>query len=116
MRISWPRCRDIARWSRGPSGHWLSGDLEKAVRGESAAAVMFWWRLSAATVRKLRAALGVTRTNNEGTQRLVWHDAIRGAEAVKAREWTEQERAAKRRMNEELNLGRHPWLGYHGPR
>ena len=116
MRISWPRCRDIARWSRGPSGHWLSGDLEKAVRGESAAAVMFWWRLSAATVRKLRAALGVTRTNNEGTQRLVWHDAIRGAEAVKARAWTEEERAARRRLNAELNLVRNLRQGYHGPR
>src|SRR5262249_31367205 len=93
--IPWPRCRALG----GGSGPWLGGDLEEAVRRESAAAVGFWWRLSAATVWKMRKALGVTRTNNEGTQRLVWHAALRGAEAVKEHEWTEAERAAKRRLN-----------------
>jgi hypothetical protein len=65
---------------------------------------------------EMRKALGVTRTNNAGTQRLVWHAAIRGAEAVKARAWTEPERAAKRRLNEALHLRRNLRLGYHGPR
>jgi hypothetical protein len=50
------------------------------------------------------------------TPRLVWHAAIRGAEAVKACEWTEAERAATRRRSAELNLGRNLRLGYHGPR
>jgi hypothetical protein len=113
--IPWPRCRALGP-GRGGSGLWLGGALEEAVRRESAAAVRFWWRLSAATVWKMRQALGVTRTNNEGTQRLVWHAAVRGAEAVKAREWTEPERAARRRLNAERNLGRNLRLGYHGPR
>ena len=64
----------------------------------------------------MRKALGVTRTNNAGTQRLVWHAAIRGAEAVKDRAWTEEERATKRRLNAELHLGRNLRPGYHGPR
>jgi hypothetical protein len=64
----------------------------------------------------MRKALGVTRTNNAGTQRLVWHAALRGAEAVKARAWTEEERAARRRLNAELNLVRNLRPGYHGPR
>jgi hypothetical protein len=72
--------------------------------------------LSASTVWKMRQALGVTRTNNAGTQRLVWHAAIRGAEAVKDHEWTAQERAARRRLNAELHLGQNLRLGYHGPR
>jgi hypothetical protein len=83
--IPWPRCRALGG-GRGGSGPWLGGDLEAAVRQESAAAVRFWWRLSVSTVWKMRKALGVTRTNNAGTQRLVRHAAIRGAEAVKAHE------------------------------
>ena len=113
--IPWPRCRALGG-GRGGSGLWLGGDLEEAIRQESAAAVRYWWGLSVSTVWKMRKALSVTRTNNEGTQRLVWHAAIRGAEAVKAREWTDEERAAKRRLNAELNLGRNLRLGYHGPR
>ena len=111
--IPWPRCRALG--GRGGSGPWLGGDLEEAVRRESAAAVRFWWRLSAATVRKMRTALGVTRTNNEGTQRLVWQAAVRGSEAIKDHEWTEAERAARRRLNAELRLDRNLRLGYHGP-
>jgi hypothetical protein len=94
----------------------LGGALEEAVRRETAAAVRFWWRLSASTVWKMRKALDVTRTNNEGTQRLVRHAAIRGAEAIKDHEWTEEERAAPRRLNAELDLGRNLRPGYHGPR
>jgi hypothetical protein len=36
--------------------------------------------------------------------------------AVKDREWTDEERAARRRLNAELNLGRNLRLGYRGPR
>ena len=64
----------------------------------------------------MRKALGITRTNNAGTQRLVWHAVLRGAEAVKDHEWTEEERAARRRLNAELHLGRNLRPGYHGPR
>jgi hypothetical protein len=114
--IPWPRCRALGSGHGGGSGLWLGGDLEEAVRRESAAAVRYWWGLSVSTVWKMRKALGVTRTNNEGTQRLVWHAAVRGAEAVKARAWTERERAARRRLNAELNLARNLRPGYHGPR
>ena len=74
--IPWPRCRALG--GRGGSGPWLGGDLEEAIRQESAAAVRYWWGLSVSTVWKMRKALSVTRTNNEGTQRLVWHATCRG--------------------------------------
>jgi hypothetical protein len=73
-------------------------------------------RLRVSTIWKMRKALDVTWTNDEETQRLVWHAALRGAEAVKVKEWTEAERAAERRLNAELNLVRNLRLGYHGPR
>jgi hypothetical protein len=47
--IPWPRCRALGD-GRGGSGLWLGGALEEAVRRESAAAVRFWWGLSASTV------------------------------------------------------------------
>jgi hypothetical protein len=43
-RIPWPRCRTV-EGTGGGSGLWLGGDLAKAVKRESAAAVMHWWRL-----------------------------------------------------------------------
>ena len=45
----------------------LTGDLARAVRVESAAAVASWWGVSRATVGRWRRALGVGRMN-EGTR------------------------------------------------
>ena len=48
----------------------LCGELADAVRTESAACIGEQMGLSPATVAKWRGALGVTRSNNAGTQRL----------------------------------------------
>jgi hypothetical protein len=58
----------------------------------------------------------VTRTNNPGTHRLVQANAQAGAEAVKAKDWTDAERDAKREAARRLDLARHLRPGYHGPR
>jgi hypothetical protein len=67
-------------------------------------------------VKNWRKALGVTRAGNEGTARLVQAAAEQGAEAVKAREWTEEERERHRRNAVKKGLGRNLVTGYHGPR
>jgi hypothetical protein len=86
-RIRWPRCRALRATRGGGTGLLLAGDLARAVRQESATAVMFWFGVSRATVARWRAALGVTATNNAGTRRLVRHAAALGGEALHAKRW-----------------------------
>lgn len=63
--IPWPR-----RKKTGRASLILCGDLVRAVRTESALAIMTHFGVSAGTVRKWRAAFGVDRKNNDGTQAL----------------------------------------------
>jgi len=39
--MSWPRCRTIGH--RGGSGLLVEDELARAIRGESAQSVMYWW-------------------------------------------------------------------------
>jgi hypothetical protein len=98
--IPWPRCRALDS-PGGGSGLLVCEELARAARHESAAAVMHWWGASATAVNHWRKALGVGRTDNEGTARLVHAAAEKGAEAVQAREWTEDEREQRRQVNAE---------------
>jgi hypothetical protein len=102
--IPWPRCRALDG-PGGGSGLLVDEELARAVRHESAAAVMHWWGASPTAVKNWRKALGGTRAGNEGTARLVLAAAERGGEAVKAREWTEAERERRRRNAVENDLG-----------
>ncbi|HKI32353.1 MAG TPA: hypothetical protein VKA46_10830 [Gemmataceae bacterium] len=113
--IPWPRCRALDNCKDGGSGLLVDEELARAVRHEAAAAVMHWWAASPTAVNNWRKALGVTRTDNEGTARLIQAAAEKGAEEVKAREWTEEERERRRRNTVENDLGRHLVTGYHGP-
>src|SRR5207249_3511763 len=68
--IPWPRCRRLMPPVQG-YGLLIDDELARAVRHESAAAVAHWWGVHRTAVRRWRAALEVSRTNNEGTHRLV---------------------------------------------
>jgi hypothetical protein len=114
--IPWPRCRPADEDYRGGgSGLLVNEELARAVRHEAAAAIKFWWGASQTAVFNWRKALGVTRTENEGTARLVQAAAEMGAEAVKEREWTDEEREKRRQVNAEKGLADNLILGYHGP-
>ena len=113
-RIDWPLCRPLDRPLGRPT-ILLDEELARAVRMESAAAVMHWWGVSEGVIHRWRRALGVTRTNNPGSRRLILAAAEQGAEAVAAREWTDEERV-RRRLRVELGLARYLPKGYHGPR
>jgi hypothetical protein len=112
-RIPWPRCRALDS-PGGGSGLLVDDELARAVRSESAAAVMFWWRASSSAVNDWRRALGVTRAGNEGTARLVLAAGRQGAEAVRAHEWTEDERDRRRHVNAQKGLAANLILGFHG--
>jgi hypothetical protein len=112
--ISWPRCRAIDS-PGGGSGLLVDEELARAVRHESAVAVVFWWGASERAVWAWRRALGVTRTTNEGSHRLIQVSAKKGAKAIKARVWTDEERAQRRQLNTERELASNLIPGYHGP-
>jgi hypothetical protein len=112
--IPWPRCRALDS-PGGGSGLLVDEELARAVRHESAAAVMCWWSVSQRAVWAWRRALGVKRTTNEGSHRLIQVSAKKGAKATKAREWTDEERAQRRQLNTERELAANLIPGYHGP-
>src|SRR5262249_8124691 len=91
----------------GGSGLLVDDELARAVRNESAAAVMSWWTASQRAGYHWRRALGVTRTHNTGTKRLQRAAAAKGAAATQARGWSQAAREARRRTTVWLNLGRY---------
>src|SRR5689334_8281028 len=88
--IPWPRCRALD--SRGGSGLLVDDELARAVRNEAAVAIRHWWRVSHTAVYNWRQALGVGQTDPEGTRRLLLASARAGAAAVKARDFSDEER------------------------
>jgi hypothetical protein len=89
-RIAWPRCRGIE--SRGGSGLLLAGDLVRAVRSESAAAIAYWWGVTRTVVIRWQKALDGNRRNNDGTKRLLRKTAEAAARAAQTREQSTTER------------------------
>jgi hypothetical protein len=86
-RISWPRCRPLGVPRSHPS-LLVNEELARALRHESAAAIRLWWGVSVGVVWRWRKVLGVGRTDNEGSARLMRAAAEKGGEAFGAREWT----------------------------
>jgi hypothetical protein len=113
-RIPWPRCRSLGT-PQGGSGILVDEELARAIRHESAAALMHWWGVTAGVVWRWRKALGIGRARTEGSQRLIQDAATKGAAGVKAREYTPKERKAQSWRNRKLNLKRFLHLGNHGP-
>jgi hypothetical protein len=94
----------------------VNEELARAIRHESAAAVCFWWGVSEGVIHRWRKALGVTRTNNEGSQRLIRAASERGAERIRGRPLTPEQVERRRRTALELNLGRFLREAYHESR
>jgi hypothetical protein len=96
--IPWPRCRALDP-TGGGSGLLVDAELACAVRHEADSDVRYWWGASKTAVQNWRRVLDVGRTDNEGTARLVLAAAEKGAEAVKSRDWTGEERGRRRQLN-----------------
>jgi hypothetical protein len=91
---------------RGGSGLLVDEELARAVRLESADAVMFWWGVTSKAIWHWRRALGVTRTNNPSSHALNVAAANRGLQASLERGVTAAERRQRSRSACRLNLVR----------
>jgi hypothetical protein len=94
----------------------VTEELARAVRGESAKAIRWWWGVGVKTVWRWRCSLGVTRKNNPGTIALMRQASEKGASVVRGKRLSEEDIERRGRTALELNLGRMLVPGYHGPR
>jgi hypothetical protein len=113
--LPWPRCRPLDSSGAG-SGLLVDEELARAVRHESAAGVAFRWGVSPWAVCRWRKALGVTRTENEATMRLVQAAAELGAAELRGRALPPEQIERRRRTAIDKGLARNLVTGYHGPR
>jgi hypothetical protein len=95
-RISWPRCRPVDVARSHPT-LLVDDELARAIRTESAAALRYWWGVGVKQVWRWRQCYSIGRTRTPGSARLVQAAAQLGADAMKEREWTEEEREQRRR-------------------
>ena len=94
--MRWPRCLPIGK--RGKPTLLVTEELARAIRSESAAAVCWWWGVGVKQIWIWRKSLGVSRTNNEGSRRLMHAASQKGADAMKEREWSDEEREQRRQQ------------------
>jgi hypothetical protein len=82
-RIPWPRCR--RREGTGGSGLLVNDTLVRAIRTESAAALIHWFGVANSTVWLWRKAFGVARWGTPGSQRPLAATTARANAAVRGR-------------------------------
>jgi hypothetical protein len=113
-RISWPCGLPVG--TKGRPSLVVDAELARAVRQEAAAALRFWWGVSALLVWKWRKALGVSRTNCPGSQRLVRAASAKGADRYRGKRLPPEQVERRRQTARELNLGKYLRPGYNlGP-
>jgi hypothetical protein len=93
--IPWPRCCRPGTHGGG-SGLLVTEELVRAIRTESAVALMYWFGVSTHTVWCWRRAFGVGRWGTEGSKLLHQEVSERGADAIRGTHQPEE--TVRRRM------------------
>ena len=113
-RVSWPRCLPVG--TKGRPLLPVDEELARAIRHESAAALCHWWGVSELLVWKWRRALGVGRTDNPGSARLIRAASQKGADSMRRNDWPSQAREERRERAVAGDYAARLQPGYHGPR
>jgi len=112
-RISWPRCRALHH-KRGRPALLVDDELLRAIRTESAEAIKYWFGVSTYTVWSWRKAFGISQWGTEGSRLL--HKALSqaGADVLRDRPYSLEEREQRRQRAIRLKLVRNLKPGFHG--
>ena len=100
--ISWPRGQPLKQ--RGGVGLVVNATLERAIRTESAEALIHWFGVHGGVVWRWRRAFGILRTGTPGSVASVTGAALKGAAGIKAKEWTDEELDARAERSKRLGL------------
>lgn len=96
-RIEWPRVRQLGR--RGGLGLWVNDELARAIRTESSRALQCWFGVSEHVVSRWRKAFGVAgRATTPGSKAAHRSACVAAGEALKAKQWTDEELDRKSRV------------------
>jgi hypothetical protein len=113
-RISWPRCRALD-CRAGGWGLLVDEELARAIRQESAAALVHWWGVHSSTVRLWRKAFGVGRMDNAGSRRLILAASEQAAEQVRGVPLSAEQCELRRQNVIKNRLLQRLQPGYQGP-
>jgi hypothetical protein len=105
-RIPWPRCRR-REGGGGGSGLLVDETLVRAIRTESAAALMHHFGVGTGTVWLWRKAFGVDQWGTPGSRRLLAATTARANAAVRGRPLPRKAVRDRRRRAKALDLARH---------
>jgi hypothetical protein len=102
-RIPWPRC--ACRGQQGGSGLLVGHVLRRAIRTESAAAIMYWFGVGEKAVWNWRKVFaGEGRLKTPGSRTAHRELSRKGARAIKAKVWTDEELDARAELSKRLGL------------
>jgi hypothetical protein len=105
--VSWSRC--IQFGIRGGSGLLVSRELVRAIRTESAAALKHWFGVGTKAVWNWRRAFKVGRLGATGSRLAHRAACLKGAEGIKAKDWTDEELDAKSAAAKACGTRPGPW-------
>jgi len=103
-RIPWPRVQ--IHGQHGGSGLLVNETMLQAILTESAAALMYWFGVGSKAVWNWRRTFldGPGKFRTPGSREAHQRASNAGAEAVAAKAWTAEERAAKSALSKRLGL------------
>jgi hypothetical protein len=106
-RIPWPRCRRRDGPGQGGAGLLVDETLARAIKTESAAALMYWFGVANSTVWLWRKAFGVGRWGTPGSKRLLAATTARANAACRGKRLPKRAVRERRERARRLDLARH---------